>query len=100
MAEDVAVEVHHAALPAGLGEVLRRAFDQAHAGVGDDQLDAEQAAPLEMGQEAAPAGLVLLGALDDAENLAVAVAVDRDRYQQRDLRTSPAQLRLSTMPSR
>jgi hypothetical protein len=82
VAEDVAVEVHHAALPARLGEVLGRALDQAHAGIGDDQLDAAQAAPLEMGQEGAPAGLVLLGALDDAEDLAIAVGVDRDRHQQ------------------
>src|SRR4029077_9670546 len=73
MAEDVAIEVHHAALPARLGEVLRYALDQAHAGVGDDQLDAAQAAFLEMAQKAAPAGLVLLGALDDAEDLAVAL---------------------------
>ena len=35
-----------------------------------------------MGQEGAPAGLVLLGALDDAENLAIALGVDRDRDQQ------------------
>jgi len=28
MAEDVAVEMHHAALPAGLWEVLGRAFDE------------------------------------------------------------------------
>jgi hypothetical protein len=66
MAEDVAVEVHHAALPARLGEVLRYALDHAHAGIGDDQLDTAQAATLEVGQEATPAGLVLLGALDDA----------------------------------
>ena len=83
VAEDVAVEVHHAALPARLGEVLGGTLDQAHAGIGDDQLDAAQAASLEMGQEGAPAGLVLLGALDDAEDLAVALGVDRDRHQQR-----------------
>jgi hypothetical protein len=69
-------------LPARLGEVLRRVLDQAHAGIGDDQLDAAQAASLEVGQKGAPAGLVLLGALDDAENLAIAVGVDRDRHQQ------------------
>ena len=43
MAEDVAVEVHHAALPARLGEELGGALDQAHAGIGDDQLDARAA---------------------------------------------------------
>jgi hypothetical protein len=67
-----------AALPAGFRKVLGGTLDQAHAGVGDDQLDAVQAALLEMAQEGAPARLVLLGALDDAKNLAVAVAVDRD----------------------
>jgi hypothetical protein len=94
VAEDVAIEVHHAALPAGLGKELGGTFDQAHAGIGDDQLDAAQAAFLEMAQKAAPAGLVLLGALDDAENLAIAVGVDRDRHQQRDVAhfTRPAAL--------
>ena len=52
-AEDVAVEVHHAALPARLGKVLGGALDQAHAGIGDDQLDAAQAAFFEMAQEGA-----------------------------------------------
>jgi hypothetical protein len=80
VAEDVAIEVHHAALPARLGEVLGRAFDEAHAGIGDDQLDAAQAASLEMGQKTAPPGLVLLGALDDAENLPVPLGFDRDRH--------------------
>jgi hypothetical protein len=67
MAEDVAIEVHHAALPAGFGKELGGALDQAQASLRDDQLDALQAALLEMGQEGAPAGLVLLGAFDDAE---------------------------------
>jgi hypothetical protein len=55
-------------------------------------VDAAQAASLEMCQEAAPPGLVLLGALDDAENLAVAVGVDRDRHQQRDVPPSRSPL--------
>ena len=76
MAEDVAVEMHHAALPAGLGKELGGTLDQAHAGIRDDELDTAQAAPLEMGQEGAPAGLVLLSALDDAEYLAVAISID------------------------
>ena len=99
MAEDVAIEVHHTALPARLGEELGGTLDQAHTGIGDDELDAAQPAPLEMGQEGAPAGLVLLGALDDAEDLAVAVSIDRATSSD-TLRTSPAQLRLSTIPSR
>jgi uncharacterized protein YigA (DUF484 family) len=81
VAEDVAIEVHHAALPTRCREVLCGPLDQAHAGVGHDQLDAAQSATLEMGQEAAPAGLVLLGALDDTENLPVSLGIDRDRHQ-------------------
>jgi hypothetical protein len=37
MAEDVAVEMHHTALPAGFGKELGGTLDQAHAGIGDDQ---------------------------------------------------------------
>ena len=33
MAEDVAIEVHHTALPARLGKVFGGTLDQAHAGV-------------------------------------------------------------------
>lgn len=40
VAEDVAVNVNHAALPARVGEELGGTLDQAHAGVGNDQLDA------------------------------------------------------------
>jgi hypothetical protein len=40
VAEDVAVKMHHAALPARIGEELSDALDQAHAGIGDNQLDA------------------------------------------------------------
>src|SRR6516165_8649219 len=81
----VAIEMHHAALPEGLGEEFCGALEQAHAGVGDDQLDAAQPTPLEMVQEGTPAGLVFLGALDDAEDLPVALGIDRNRHQQRDV---------------
>jgi hypothetical protein len=40
--EDVAVKMHHAALPARLGEVLGGTLHQAHAGIGHDQLDTLQ----------------------------------------------------------
>jgi hypothetical protein len=39
MGKDITVEVHDAALPSGIGEVLGGGFDQAHAGIRDDQLD-------------------------------------------------------------
>ena len=85
MAEDVAVEMHRAVLPAGLGIELSRALHQALAGIGDDKLDARQPAGLEVLQEAAPARLVLLSALHDAQDLPVTLRVDRDRHQQRDI---------------
>jgi hypothetical protein len=69
-------------MPAGIGKVLRGALGQARASVGDDELDAVQTTLLEMAQEGAPAGLVLLGTLDDAENLPVPIGIDRDRHQQ------------------
>jgi hypothetical protein len=75
--------VHHAALPARIGVELGSALDQAHAGIGHNQLDALQATLLEVAEEGAPTGLVLLGALDDAQDLPVALVIDRDRYQQR-----------------
>ena len=93
--------MHDAALPAGLGEVLGRALDQAQAGIGDDQLDAGEATLLEVGQEARPARLVLLGTLTDAEDLALKPSAGTPiATSSETLRTSPAQLRFKTMPSR
>ncbi len=73
--EDVAVEVHRAALPGRVGEELRRALGQADACVRDDQPYALQPALLQMLQETRPARLVLLRAFDDAENLAKTLAI-------------------------
>ena len=75
VAEDVAIEVNHAALPAHVGEELGSAMDQTHAGVGDDQFDTLQTVLREMTQEGAPTGLVLLRALDNAKNLPVPSAL-------------------------
>src|SRR3954453_18017971 len=44
VAEDIPVEMHHAALPASLGEIVPDALDQPAAGVGNDQLHALEAA--------------------------------------------------------
>jgi hypothetical protein len=85
MAEDVAVEMHHAALPARVGQIVGDAFDEATARVRDDQLHAAQAPVDQVAQEGRPAGLVLLGALADAEDLAVALGIDGARHQQRDV---------------
>ena len=79
MAEEAAVPVHDAALPAGGGEVLGRALDQAQAGVRDDQLDAGEPTLLQVGEEARPPDLVLLGTLADAQDLAEALGRDAVR---------------------
>jgi hypothetical protein len=96
VAEDVAVPVHDAALPGRLGEELGRALGEPQAGIRDNQPQAGEPALLEVLEERAPARFVLLGALSDAEPaLFEPIATSRDT-----LRTSPAQLRLSTIPSR
>jgi len=101
--EDVAVEVHHAPLPLGLGIVLGQRFDQAEAFVRDDQLGTLQAAFLQIGQEATPARFVFLAALGDPQDVTIAVLAHPDRHQHSaggGLRTSPPQVRLRLMPSR
>jgi len=60
-----------------------RPLGEPQAGVGDDQPHVSEAALLEMLEEGAPAGPVLLGALADAENLPIVLAVHADRHQQR-----------------
>ena len=69
VAEDVPIKMHHAALPASVGQVLGGALHQAAAGIGNDQLHALEAAIDQVTQKRRPAGLVLLGALADAQNL-------------------------------
>ena len=66
VAENVPVEMHHAALPAGLREVFRGALHEAAAGIGDNEPHAFEAAIDQVPQERRPAGLVLLGAFADA----------------------------------
>ena len=80
--------------PGGLGEELGGTLGKPQAGVRDDQPDAAQTALLEMTKERAPARLVLLGSLADAENLPITLAVHRDRHQKRHVAylASPAAL--------
>lgn len=85
MAENVAIEVHRAALPGCVREKLRRTLGKPDVGIRDDEPNALQAACLQMLEEAQPAGLIFLGALDDAEDLAIALAVHGDRNQERDV---------------
>jgi hypothetical protein len=75
---------HDAALPGGLGEELGGTLGKPQTGVRDDQPDAVEAALLEMLEERAPARLVFLGPLADAENLPI-VTIHADRDQQRDV---------------
>ena len=83
--EDVPVEMHHAALPSRLGQMLRGALRQAAAGIGNDQLHPLEAAIDELSQKRRPARLVLLGALADAENLPKTLGIDGAGDQQRDI---------------
>src|SRR5215510_5363266 len=76
---------HDAPLPCSFGENLRRALGEPQAGVGDDQPDAGKTPLLEVPEERAPARLVLLGTLTDAENLPITLAVHADRHQQRHI---------------
>src|ERR1700729_589588 len=85
MAEDVPIKMNHAALPPSVGQILRGTLHQASAGVGDDQLHAVEAAVDEVAQECRPPGLVLLGALADAQNLPKTLRIDGAGHQQRDI---------------
>ena len=64
VAEDIPVEMHHAALPSRLRQVLGRALQQATAGVRNNELHALKPAVDQVPQECRPARLVLFGASD------------------------------------
>ena len=80
-AENIAVEVDDAALVLGVGKHFFHCFQHTQAFVADDELDALQAAPFKPLKEADLAGPVLFHALGSAQNLTVAVLVDRDCNQ-------------------
>lgn len=79
---------HAAALPGGVENLSDRGFDPL-TGVGDDELDAAQAAPRELAQERGPERLGLRQADVHAEHLAPAIAVDPDRDDHRDRDNAP-----------
>src|SRR5437660_11030245 len=79
------VPVHDAPLPGSLRKELCGALCKPNAGIRDDEPDALQPAFLEMLEERAPATLVLLRPLANAENLPIAALVHADRNQQRDV---------------
>ena len=83
MGERVAHGVDPAALPGGVHQLGDGGLD-ALVGVGDDELDAAQAAPSELAQELGPEGLGLRGADVHAQHFAPAVCVDADRDDHRD----------------
>lgn len=83
MGQDVAHEVDAAALPGG-GEDLGDGGLDALVGIGDDELDAAQAAPRQLAQEGGPEGLGFGGADIHAQHLAPAVGIDADRDDDRD----------------
>ena len=79
--ENIAVEMHRAALVFGVREHLAHSLQHPHALVADDELYAVQAASAEPLEGADLAGLVLLHALGSAQNLAKTVLVHGDRHQ-------------------
>src|SRR2546430_10351800 len=85
VAEDVAIPVHDAPFARQLLEELGGALGKPNAGIRGDQPDTLQPALLEMLEELAPATLVLLRPLANAENLPIAALVHADRNQQRDI---------------
>ena len=78
MGEQVAHQMHAAALPGGVQHLGDRGL-QSFMGIGDHQLHAAQATASELAQELGPEGLGLRGTDVHAEDLAPAVAVDADR---------------------
>ena len=85
VAENIAEEMHHAALPPCIGKVLSDALHQAPAGIRDDRPHTREAPVHQVAQEGRPAGLVLLGPLADAQDLPVALRVHRAGHQQRNV---------------
>ena len=70
-----------AALPDRAWQVRRDRFDQPGVGVAGDEADAGQSAGDQVGEEGVPGGLGLGGGDLQAEDLAVAVAVDAGGHQ-------------------
>src|SRR6266705_3200843 len=72
-------------LPGSLWKELSGALGKPNAGIRGDEPDTLQSTFLEMLEECAPASLVLLRPLANAENLPIAALVHADRNQQRDV---------------
>ena len=83
--ENVAVEMHRAALVFGLGEHLAHGLQHPHALVADNELHAVQAASAEPLEKADPTGLVLLHPIGGSQNLTETVLIHGDCYQNRHI---------------
>ena len=83
--ENIAVEMHRAALIFGVREHLAHGLQHSHALVADDELYAIQAASTKPLEETDPAGLVLLHALSGAQNLTKTVLIHGNCHQNRHI---------------
>ena len=99
LGEDVAVEVHGAALVFGVGEDLGDRADHAGRLVAHEHAHAAQPAGLEPRQEVAPALRRLGEALGAADHLAVAVLIHADRHHDRHVLVgaAPASLQVDAV---
>ena len=78
--ENIAVEMDGTPLVLGFGEHFSHSLQHTKALVSNHQLDPVQATATQPLEEADPAGLILFHALGSAQNLAVAVLIDRNRH--------------------
>src|SRR5579859_1080346 len=78
---DVPVEMHDAALPLGVRVKLGEGRDEPEALIANEKPYSSQASLLHVAQEVNPRGLVLLGPLHDAQDLAIAILVDADGHE-------------------
>ena len=88
MTEDIAVEVYHAPLTAGLGKKVANVFCQAPAGVRNHQLHAGQASVHQVPQKRRSTSLVVLGTITNAQYFAVSFGIHRAGHQLRGVANS------------
>ena len=79
--ENIAIEMHRAALVFGVREHLAHGLHHPHALVADDELHAVQTVAAELLKEADPAGLVLLHSLGSSQNLVKTILIHGDCHQ-------------------
>src|SRR5262249_51854223 len=82
---NIAIPVHDAPLPGSIRKALSGPLGNPNAAARSDTPAPLHPAPLESLEQRAPAALVLLRPLANAENLPIAALVHADRNQQRDV---------------